>query len=112
MGGNGGGGGRSGRGGGGGGGGEPSITTSKKVETQVVNAEFVKANTKVSNGYELIQVKSGEWTYSGGKNLTSPMGKKLMAQGKHDMAASHWGGVKFFKSKSEANDAARKELLR
>ena len=110
MGGNGGGGGKPSRGGGGGG--EPALTISKKVDTSVVGSEFVKMNTKTSNGFELIQVKSGEWTYADGRQLSAGMGKKLVSQGKVDLSASQWGKMSYFKTKAEARSTAERELKR
>ena len=96
----------------GGGGGEPTLTISKKVDTAVVGSEFVKMNTKTSNGFELIQVKSGEWTYADGRQLSAGMGKKLVSQGKVDLSASQWGKMTYFKTKAEARSTAERELKR
>ena len=99
---NGGGGGKP--GGTGGGGGEPTDYT-------VSSAEFLPPDKPFGLGADIVKVKSGQYTYSEGK-MISTYGKAI-SEGKINIGNKDiYGDMKYFKTRNEAVNAAKKEFKR
>ena len=90
-----------------GGGGGSSEPTNYTVES----AEFVKPDKPFGMGFDLVKVKSGQYTYSEGREISSY--GKAISEGRINVQDKDvWGDLKYFKTREEAISTAKKEFKR